>query len=271
MWMIAPDSSTISPHPTMQPRDISTAYRLMAPLRLNLLLQKTNKAATATTYLPNGEWAFHTWSTFDRPPVTELIRLPNHQVVRTLESNIELAQKVNQEPGFPDGVLPDEDRRQCDARRLDDKPPDFDPARKYPVLVYVYGEPAATTVKDEWGGERGLFHRAIAHDGYIILSFDNQGTPAPKGRAWRKMVYGDIGGPLFFAAGRSHPCFRRRTLLCRHLAHGHLGLERRGIEYLEPDVPLPWPFYSGNVRCSHGGPTLLRHHLPGTLHGIAQG
>jgi dipeptidyl-peptidase-4 len=73
------------------------------------------------------------------------------------------------------------------------KPPDFDPARKYPVLVYVYGEPAATTVNDAWDGSRGLFHRAIAHDGYIILSFDNQGTPAPKGRAWRKIVYGDIG------------------------------------------------------------------------------
>jgi dipeptidyl-peptidase-4 len=73
------------------------------------------------------------------------------------------------------------------------KPPNFDPAKKYPVLVHVYGEPADTTVNDQWSGTRALFHRAIANDGYIVVSFDNQGTPAPKGRAWRKIVYGNIG------------------------------------------------------------------------------
>jgi dipeptidyl-peptidase-4 len=73
------------------------------------------------------------------------------------------------------------------------KPPDFDPAKKYPVLVHVYGEPAATTVRDSWGGGTGLFHDAIAQQGYLVISFDNQGTPAPKGRAWRKCVYGAVG------------------------------------------------------------------------------
>ena len=38
------------------------------------------------------------------------------------------------------------------------KPPDFDPAKKYPVLAYVYGEPAGATVRDQWGGPRSLFH-----------------------------------------------------------------------------------------------------------------
>jgi dipeptidyl-peptidase 4 len=142
---------------------------------------------------PNGEWAFHTWSTFDRPPVTELIRLPDHQVVRTLENNAELAKKVNESLASQTEFFQTKIAGDVTLDGWMIKPPDFDPARKYPVLVYVYGEPAATTVKDEWDGPRGLFHRAIARDGYIILSFDNQGTPAPKGRAWRKIVYGDIG------------------------------------------------------------------------------
>jgi dipeptidyl-peptidase-4 len=142
---------------------------------------------------PNGEWAFHKWSTFDRPPVTELIRLPDHQVVRTLENNAELAKKVNNSLASPTEFFQTKIAGDVTLDGWMIKPPDFDPSRKYPVLVYVYGEPAATTVRDEWGGERGLFHRAIAHDGYIILSFDNQGTPAPRGRAWRKIVYGDIG------------------------------------------------------------------------------
>jgi dipeptidyl-peptidase-4 len=73
------------------------------------------------------------------------------------------------------------------------KPRNFDPARKYPVLVYVYGEPAGQTVVDAWEGERGVFHRALTESGYLIVNVDNRGTPAPKGRAWRKIVYGSVG------------------------------------------------------------------------------
>ncbi|MBV8675134.1 MAG: prolyl oligopeptidase family serine peptidase, partial [Acidobacteriaceae bacterium] len=67
------------------------------------------------------------------------------------------------------------------------------PSKKYPVLVNVYGEPAANIVRDAWGGSGHLFHMLIAREGYIVVSFDNQGTPAPKGREWRKVVYGSVG------------------------------------------------------------------------------
>jgi dipeptidyl-peptidase-4 len=73
------------------------------------------------------------------------------------------------------------------------KPRTFDPSRKYPLIVYVYGETASQTVIDRWGGNRGLFHRALANEGYLVVSFDNRGTPAPKGAAWRKVVYGAVG------------------------------------------------------------------------------
>ena len=48
------------------------------------------------------------------------------------------------------------------------KPSSFDPAQKYPVLVYVYGEVAGVTATDAWQGSRGLFHRAVAHEGYLV-------------------------------------------------------------------------------------------------------
>jgi dipeptidyl-peptidase-4 len=73
------------------------------------------------------------------------------------------------------------------------KPRTFDPARKYPVIVHVYGEPASTTVNDRWGGAGILFHRALADAGYLVVSFDNRGTPALKGAKWRKAVYGAVG------------------------------------------------------------------------------
>jgi dipeptidyl-peptidase-4 len=73
------------------------------------------------------------------------------------------------------------------------KPPDFDPGRRYPLLVYVYGEPAGTTVRNGWGGSTYLWHLMLTQKGYLVMSFDNRGTPAPRGRAWRKLVYRQVG------------------------------------------------------------------------------
>ncbi len=72
-------------------------------------------------------------------------------------------------------------------------PTDFDAAQKYPLLVYVYGEPAGQTVLDRWGGDTLLWHQMLAQQGYFVVSIDNRGTPAPRGRAWRKSVYRKIG------------------------------------------------------------------------------
>ena len=41
-------------------------------------------------------------------------------------------------------------------------PRDFDPARKYPLIIDVYSEPASQTVLDSWSGGNALWHRAIA-------------------------------------------------------------------------------------------------------------
>jgi dipeptidyl-peptidase 4 len=48
-------------------------------------------------------------------------------------------------------------------------------------------------VVDRWDDWSGIFNRTLAQEGYIVASFDNRGTPAPKGRSWRKVVYGNIG------------------------------------------------------------------------------
>jgi dipeptidyl-peptidase 4 len=70
------------------------------------------------------------------------------------------------------------------------KPPDFDPGEKYSLIVFVYSEPASQTTADRWPS---MFDRALTSAGYLVASFDNQGTPAPRGREWRKVVYGNVG------------------------------------------------------------------------------
>ena len=142
---------------------------------------------------PDGEWAFHSYSSFNHPPVTDLVHLPDYKVVRTLQANKELTDKVQDLVSSPTEFfkVPVSGGVILDGYMI--RPPNFDPAKKYPVLIYVYGEPAGTTVLDAWMGEDRLFHSLIAREGYIVVSFDNQGTPAPKGREWRKVVYGSVG------------------------------------------------------------------------------
>jgi dipeptidyl-peptidase 4 len=142
---------------------------------------------------PDCAWAFHTSMTFDQPPTTDLVRLPDHTSVRVLEDNSELRAKVR--PFIPSPVeffqLDIGGGINVDAWMI--KPAGFDPAKKYPVLVFIYGEPAGQTTLRAWFGEQALFHRALASEGYLVASFDNRGTPSPRGRAWRKAVYGSIG------------------------------------------------------------------------------
>ncbi len=142
---------------------------------------------------PDGQWAFHRFSTFNHPTVTDLVHLSDNSTVRVLQSNEELASKVKDLVASPTEFfkVPVSGGVVLDGYMI--RPPNFDPAKKYPVLVNVYGEPASTTVRDAWLGNTRLFHALLAREGYIIVSFDNQGTPAPKGREWRRIIYGSVG------------------------------------------------------------------------------
>ncbi|MEF8985450.1 MAG: prolyl oligopeptidase family serine peptidase, partial [Bacteroidales bacterium] len=142
---------------------------------------------------PDAKWAFHTYSSSGSPPVIELVRLPELEIVRVLEDNDELREKRasgNPQPkeffqlDIGNGVV-------MDAWMI--KPRNFDPSRKYPVFVYVYGEPHAQTVRDAWGHAMAHYHRVIADMGYLVISIDNRGTPCPKGAAWRRAVAGSLG------------------------------------------------------------------------------
>ncbi|WP_090390842.1 S9 family peptidase [Niabella drilacis] len=74
------------------------------------------------------------------------------------------------------------------------KPVPFDPQKKYPVVFYVYGEPASQTVLDKYGtGKNFLYNGSMANDGYVYISLENRGAPAPKGSQWRKAIYRNIG------------------------------------------------------------------------------
>lgn len=144
-------------------------------------------------FSPNAKWAIHTYSTINDPPVVELVELPSHRLVRTIQDNSELKTKAKQIIKRPtefvqidigDGVVMDASITQ---------PSDFDESKKYPVFVYVYGEPYSQTVLDRWGANQIDFHRVVADTGYVVVSIDNRGTACPKGAAWRRSIFGSLG------------------------------------------------------------------------------
>jgi dipeptidyl-peptidase-4 len=152
------------------------------------------QAGTHTyTISPDARWAFHTVSTFDSPGQADLISLPDHKVVRVTTDNAALKAKVTPIlAGRTEMVhIPVGHNTTLDGWLI--RPSKFDATKKYPIIVTVYGEPAASTVNDSWGGNNRMLMAALADDGYLVASFDNSGTPAPKGRAWRKVIYGSVG------------------------------------------------------------------------------
>ncbi|WP_187262863.1 S9 family peptidase [Pontibacter beigongshangensis] len=72
------------------------------------------------------------------------------------------------------------------------KPADFDPKKKYPVLMFVYGGPGSQTVTNSWGGANYLWHQVLASKGAIVVSVDNRGTGA-RGAAFKKATYANLG------------------------------------------------------------------------------
>ena len=139
----------------------------------------------------NSEWAIQTFQNTTTPPVISLINLPGHKEIRTLQDNHELKEKYEALHLNPKEFLKvNIGDVTLDAWMI--KPKDFDASKKYPLLFYVYGEPAGSTVQDDWEGG-ALWDQYMAQQGNIVMSIDNRGTKTPRGKAWRNSIYGQIG------------------------------------------------------------------------------
>ncbi|MDV6167252.1 DPP IV N-terminal domain-containing protein [Flavobacterium sp. DG1-102-2] len=71
-------------------------------------------------------------------------------------------------------------------------PANFDAAKKYPVIVYIYGGPHAQLVNNEWLGGASLFDYYLAQQGYVVFTMDNRGSDA-RGRDFEHVVHRNLG------------------------------------------------------------------------------
>ncbi|GHF00604.1 S9 family peptidase [Thalassotalea profundi] len=179
------------------PKNVSQRYLFRSRLDASTVNQKItpNSFAGSNSYQmsEDGQWAIHSFSTFDRPTQKSLIKVEGHQQKHMMMDNKALIEKLAKlniakteffQVEAQDGLVLD---------GYITRPYNFDPTKKYPIIFYVYGEAWGQTVQDRWNGNAYLWNQMLAEQGYILASIDNRGTRAPKGREWRKQVYGAIG------------------------------------------------------------------------------
>ncbi len=156
-----------------------------------LLSDATLKGTHDYSIAPGAKYATHSFSNYNTPPVREWITLPDNKLLnpaKSIASTIKKDDKINVEYL----QVTTEDNITLDA--WINKPKNFDPSKKYPVVLYVYGEPAAATVENSYGGHNNfLYDGDMAGDGYVQVAIDNRGTPMLKGAPWRKSIYRKIG------------------------------------------------------------------------------
>jgi len=137
----------------------------------------------------NGQIAIFNFSNNKTAKSNALIELPTHKTL------IDFRGTISKKP--EDGVTEFFKVTTADGVSLDGwmvKPSDFNPKKKYPVVFMVYGEPASQTVLDNFrAGMNSLYSGNMSKDGYIYISLENRGAPAPKGTEWRKSIYRKIG------------------------------------------------------------------------------
>ncbi len=170
------------------------AVNLKGKLREVIGREGTNSA----TFSNDFSYLININSTINQPRQFELYTNKG-KLVRVLEDNHEFAEKLNtfnlgekklmkiSDPAF---TLPDGTQVDVDAWQI--LPPDFDPNKKYPVLIYVYGGPGHQTVSNSWANSDYWWMQLLAQHGIISVSINNRGSGA-QGEVFKKMTYLQLG------------------------------------------------------------------------------
>ena len=169
------------------------------------ITQLTKQEGTHTTHMaPDSSAYLDTYSSAMTPPRQDLYRADG-SLLATINKN-EVAELGDYHLSPVEFfTVPGADGTPLNALMI--KPPDFDPSKKYPVIVNLYGGPGAQLVRNAWGGPNFLWHQMMAQKGFIIFTLDNRGM-----------------------AGRGH---KFETPIYHHFGENELADQLTGVKYLQ--------------------------------------
>ncbi len=140
-------------------------------------------------FSPNGQYFIDRYSNVSTPTQVEL-RDTKGQLIKALETNAKVTDYVAGHAYAPKELsrFTTSDGQPIDISII--RPLDFDPNKKYPVVLDIYGGPGAQSVYNEWATTG--WHQWLAQTGYIVVSVNNRGSGG-YGRAFEKIVYEQLG------------------------------------------------------------------------------
>lgn len=149
--------------------------------------QGWNSARFSTTY----DYYVLTHSTANRPPVYTVYTRDGKKI-RDIETNDGLKNLIREYDFQPKEFFTFENQGGTTLNGYMIKPGDFDPGRKYPVFMFLYGGPGSQQVVDNWQSRYQAWFQMLASHGYIIACVDNRGTGG-RGEEFKKMTYLNLG------------------------------------------------------------------------------
>lgn len=132
----------------------------------------------------------HSWSDANTPPVYSIFDIKGKQL-RVLEDNHEMKILAAEDHFGKKEFFTFDTENGHSLNGWMIKPLNYDPARRYPTLLYVYGGPGSQTVLNSWQNG-GLWYRMLAQEGILVVSVDNRGTGF-RGEEFKKMTYLQLG------------------------------------------------------------------------------
>ena len=149
-------------------------------------LQPT-QGTNGATFSSNGIYYIHSYSDEQTPPVYTLYETRKNNPIRELLENKTLVEKLSSF-GFSDKEFSTIEINGNELNMWMIKPADFDPSKKYPLMMFQYSGPGSQQVANRWADSRTLWHKALANQGYIIACVDGRGTGF-KGANFKKSTY----------------------------------------------------------------------------------
>ncbi len=147
----------------------------------------TNRADFSSSY----SYFINTESSASTPPQTVLMDRKGKEI-RKLETNDALMKRLANYTLIPKefGTFKTTAGHELNYSMI--KPANYDPSKKYPMMLMIYGGPGSNTVANRWGGADFFWHQLLAQQGYFIISVDPRGTMT-RGRDFKHSTYLQLG------------------------------------------------------------------------------